>query len=1253
MREIWTGKPYPRGATFDGVGVNFAVYSRVATRIEVCLYDVADPAREIERFDLPESNGFVWHGYAPGLEPGALYGLRVHGPFEPMQGHRCNPNKLLVDPYAKAIHGDVDWKAPVFGYTLSDAQEDLSFDEEDSAAGVPKAVVVSDFFDWTGDRSPEIPWRRTVIYEMHVKGFTKLHPEIPEELRGTYAGLAHPAAIAHLTNLGVTAVELLPVHEYCDDGYLEDRLLRNYWGYSTLGFFAPKQRYGSRRNPSSQVSEFKAMVKALHAAGIEVILDVVYNHTCEGNQRGPTLSFRGIDNATYYWLMPEQRYYLDFTGTGNSFNAFNPEVARLIVDSLRYWVSEMHVDGFRFDLATTVGRVGRGEFDRHAPIFQIINQDPILSRVKLIAEPWDVGMGGYQVGNFPAPFREWNGPYRDTLRGYWKGNSNLASQIGYRLSGSADIFQGERRQPQASVNFITAHDGFTLHDLVTYGDKHNEANGEDNRDGADDNQSWNHGVEGETDDENINALRDRQKRNLLASLFMSQGVPMLLGGDEMGRTQGGNNNAYCQDNEISWIDWKFDERRRRLLEFTKRIIALRHRMPVLQRRRFFVGDYIWDSRSKDLTWLRPDGEEMTAHDWQRLSSTLGFTLGGDAIPALDERGQRMIGDGLLVLMNAHHESVHFKLPRGEGGPEWLLEIDTSDDAKSVGTSCSGECELMGRSMLVFRQPLPAQAARTSDTLERAPEMTAPAAAAAAGSGAALEKPQRQRRRAGVLLPLFAVRRKDGWGVGDISDIPRFAGWARKAGFSVWQLLPVNAVHENDASPYAAKSAFALDPVYFAPEECEDFGAAGGRDALPPAMRQEIAKLDAAPLVAWPRVRAVKMECSHLAFQHFYEREWQSRSARAREFASFMRENRTWLDDYGLFSTIHRQLQKSWLDWPPGLRDRTPDAIAELRRKNDPTLLEHSWLQWQLDRQWRKARREAGDAGIDLVGDLPFTVSMDSSDVWANRSIFRTDLRVGTPPEGDSPGQDWGLPVYDWMALQRSDFGWLRARAARAGELFNLYRIDHVAGFYRTFFRSADGKSSGFTPADERSQVRLGEAIMRLMRHFGEVVGEDLGNVPPFLRPSLDRMGVPGFRVLRWEKDGDTYRDPAQWPPLSVAATSTHDTDSIADWWDQLSADERTALVKVPALAELDPSAPFDDGVRDTLLRAVYGAPSTMAIVPLQDAMGTRERINVPGTVADSNWSYRVASDIDALQSDAAAAERLARLAEETERGAGD
>jgi isoamylase len=1234
MREIRPGKPFPRGAHFDGQGVNFAVFSCVATRVEVCLYDPKDPRRELERFDLHEGVGHVYHGYAQGLKPGTLYGLRVHGPYEPRRGQRCNPHKLLVDPYARAVQGEVDWGEPVLAYDASSEEPDLSIDRRDSAAGVPKSVVVDDAFDWGDDRRPDTPWQQTIIYETHVRGFTQLHPEVPEELRGTYAGLAHPAAIGHLQRLGVTAVELLPVHEFADDGFLEDRSLRNYWGYSTLCYFAPEQRYASSRTPGGQVAEFKAMVKALHAAGLEVILDVVYNHTCEGNHLGPTLSLRGIDNQTYYWLMPEARYYLDFTGTGNSINASHPEAARLIVDSLRYWVSEMHVDGFRFDLATTIGRVGAGEFNRNAPIFQIINQDPVLSRVKLIAEPWDTGLGGYQVGNFPEPWREWNGKFRDAVRRYWKGDENLASEIGYRVSGSADMYQSGGRPPQASINFITAHDGFTLHDLVTYGEKHNEANGERNRDGSDDNQSWNHGAEGETDDPGIIALRERQKLNMLGTLLFSQGVPMLLGGDEICRTQHGNNNAYCQDNELSWFDWNLDDRRRRMFEQTRRLIALRRKHPVLQHTRFLTGDFIWNSELKDLAWLRPDGEEMNPEDWQRpWIASFGLVLGGDAIRMLDERGQRVVGDGVLLLMNAHHEPVKFLLPE-EGGGEWLLELDTADPAKA-DTPCSGEYEVGARALALFRQPLAPEVARE---------------AKAAPARVLRRETQRRRRRAGVVIPLFSIRAQSAWGLGEISDIPRFAAWAHDAGFSVVQLLPVNEVSGADPSPYAALSAFALDPVYLSYDDCEDFKAAGGRDALPPEVRAQLDAAAAAPLVDWGAVRAIKRQASELAFERFRRDEWDKKSPRAVQLSAFMRSNRAWLDEYALFIVLHDEFSKSWLDWPAELRDRDPGAIAAARVKYRDALLRAQWLQWQLDLQWRRARREASALGVDLMGDLPFTVGMDSADVWSNRQQFRTDLHVGTPPDDFSPtGQDWGLPVYDWQVMEASDFAWIRGRSMRAGELYSIYRIDHAIGFYRTYFRSVDGKSQGFTPAHETAQISLGERVIRLMTRFAEVIAEDLGTVPPFLRPSLDKLCVAGYRVLRWEKDEQGYHDPATWPAVSVCTNATHDTDTTAAWYDALSTEEREKLKKVPALASLDPEAPFDERTRDLFLQALYAAPSTLALTLFQDVLGTRERINTPGTVDAANWSYRMEKDVDALRADRENSERLTRLATEAGR----
>ena len=1231
MRPVWPGRPNPRGATYDGGGVNFAVWSSVATRVEVCLYDSADPTRETDRFDLTETTGHVFHGYVPGLTPGQLYGLRVHGPYAPERGHRCNPSKLLVDPYAKALWGEVDWSQPVLGYKPDCDQPDIAIDQRDSAAGVPKSVVVDNRFDWGDDRPPETPWRQTIIYEAHVRGLTKLHPEVPDALRGSYAGLAHPAVIGHLTSLGVTAVELLPVHEFADEGFLEDRSLRNYWGYSTLGFFAPEQRYMSGRDPGAQVTEFKAMVKALHAAGLEVILDVVYNHTCEGNQLGPTLSLRGIDNAAYYWLMPEPRYTLDFTGTGNSINASHPEAARLIVDSLRYWVDQMHVDGFRFDLATTLGRVGHGEFSPQAPIFQIIAQDPVLSRVKLIAEPWDTGLGGYQAGNFPVPFSEWNDKFRDAMRRYWKGDENVASEVGYRLAGSADMFEGDRRHPQASVNYITAHDGFTLHDLVSYGSKHNEANGERNRDGADDNQSWNHGAEGETEDPDVRKLRARQQRNLLATLLLAQGVPMLLGGDELGRTQRGNNNAYCQDNELSWVDWRLDDDRRALLTFTRRLIALRRRHQILQQRRFFVGDYIWESQAKDLAWLRPDGVEMTPHDWQKpWISALAFALGGDAIPMIDERGRRLVDDGLLVLMNPHHEPIQFKLPAEEEGGAWLLEVDSDDPDKPADTACAGSYEVGARAMVVLRQPLDVKVAR-----------------AAAGAPARVIKQQaaRRRRRAGVVMPLFSIRSATGWGLGEIPDLARFATWAGRAGFSVLQLLPVNAASDVDASPYAASSAFALDPAYLSLDACEDFVAAGGRAAMPDGLAARIDAANAAPLVDWRAVRELKQAAIAMAFARFLRDEWRAQSPRSQHFSAYMRANRAWLDDHALFTVLHAEQRRSWLDWPVGLRDRDPGAIGAARRRHGDALLQACWVQWQLELQWRRARREASAASVELMGDVPFVVGMDSADVWANHGLFHLDQRLGTPPdETSAEGQDWGLPVYDWAAMARDGFSWIRARASRAGELFSLVRIDHAIGCYRTYARTLDRKISGFAPGDEWDQIQLGEKLMRMMSRFGEVVAEDLGTVPPFLRPSLERVGIPGYRVLRWERDGDSYRDPTGWPATSVATNATHDTETTAVWYDGLSHAERDELRRLPGLGGIDPARPFDDRVRDLLLAALYSAPSTLALIPFQDAMGTRERINVPGTVGGDNWRMRAPATVDELLADGAVAARLRALA---------
>jgi isoamylase len=696
---VWPGQPYPLGATYDGAGTNFSIFSEVATRVELSLFDEQGHETCV---DLPERTMLCWHGYVPGIGPGQRYGFRVHGPWAPEQGHRCNHHKLLLDPYAKAVEGDVVWTDAVFGQRL-DAPDVMN--ESDSAAAMPKAIVVSPYFDWGNDRLPRTSLHRTVIYETHVKGLTMRHPEVPPELRGTYLGLAHPAIVNYLKRLGITAVELLPVHQFVDD-LRGEKGRRNYWGYNSIAYFAPHNGYVSGRQPGQQVQEFKAMVRTLHEAGIEVILDVVYNHTAEGNHLGPSLSFKGIDNAAYYRLMGDPRYYMDYTGCGNSLNMRHPHVLQLILDSLRYWVTEMHVDGFRFDLAAALARELH-DVDRLSAFFDLIQQDPIVSQVKLIAEPWDIGEGGYQVGNFPPIWLEWNGKYRDCVRDYWRSIDQTLGEFAFRFTGSSDLYSSTGRRPTASVNFVTAHDGFTLRDLVSYNEKHNQANGEHNRDGENHNRSWNCGVEGPTDDPDVLALRARQQRNFLATLFLSQGVPMLLGGDELGRTQRGNNNGYCQDNEISWYDWKQADPE--LIEFTQRLIQFRRSHPVFRRRRWFQGRPVRGRGVSDIAWLRPDGSEMTEADWQDgHAKSLMVFLNGEAIPSRGPRGERIVDDSFLVCFNAHFEALTFTMPSARLGRTWVRDLDTHHPQEVSGeeeplVEAGGRVTVEGRSLVVLRR----------------------------------------------------------------------------------------------------------------------------------------------------------------------------------------------------------------------------------------------------------------------------------------------------------------------------------------------------------------------------------------------------------------------------------------------------------------------------------------------------------------------------------------------------------------------
>jgi glycogen operon protein len=713
LPTVWPGNNYPLGATYDGAGTNFSLFSEIADKVELCLIDDDDTET---RINLDEVDGYVWHAYLPGVGPGQRYGFRVHGPFEPAAGHRCDPSKLLLDPYGKAFHGDFDFSQALFSYDMEFVNREGAEPGEtgtppmvDSLGHTMTSVVINPFFDWAFDRAPRTPYHETVIYEAHVKGMTQTHPAIPEELRGTYAGLAHPAIIEHLKSLNVTAIELMPVHQFMHDNRLLEMGLRNYWGYNTFGFFAPHHQYASSHEPGGAVGEFKAMVRTFHEEGIEVILDVVYNHTAEGNHMGPTINFRGIDNAAYYRLDDDDpRFYKDFTGTGNSLNARHPHTLQLIMDSLRYWVTEMHVDGFRFDLASTLAR----EFydvDRLSAFFDLVQQDPVVSQVKLIAEPWDVGEGGYQVGNFPGLWTEWNGKYRDTVRDYWRGEPATLGEFASRLTGSSDLYEATGRRPSASINFVTCHDGFTLHDLVSYNEKHNEANGENNQDGESHNRSWNCGVEGPTDDPDVLALRARQMRNILATLTVSQGTPMIAHGDEFGRTQQGNNNVYCQDSELSWMDWSLAEKNADLLAFARKATQLRTDHPVFRRRRFFEGRPMRrGDEVGDIAWLTPTGREMTQEDWDSgFDKCVAVFLNGNAIREPNARGERVVDDSFLLCFNAHEDAVDFVIPDDDYGQEWTAELDTTEPTGTTERvmKAGEKIPLPGRSLLILRKTL--------------------------------------------------------------------------------------------------------------------------------------------------------------------------------------------------------------------------------------------------------------------------------------------------------------------------------------------------------------------------------------------------------------------------------------------------------------------------------------------------------------------------------------------------------------------
>lgn len=696
---LWPGNSYPLGAIYDGSGTNFCIFSEKAERVELCLFD--DEGIET-RFELTEVTGYRWHGYLPKIKPGQRYGYRIHGPWNPANGQRFNPAKLLLDPYAKGMDGQIEWNEAIFPYHFGKSPDEKN--DLDSSPFMPKCIVHQPFFDWTGDNRPHLLWNEIIVYEVHVKGFTATHPELPPEIRGTYAGLVHPIVLEYFKKLGITSIELMPIHFFVHDKHLIDKGLKNYWGYNTIGFFAPHKEYASDKSPGGAIAEFKEMVKKFHQAGIEVILDVVYNHTAEGNHMGPMLSFKGIDNAYYYRLTQDARYYMDYTGTGNSLNMRNPHVLQFLMDSLRYWVLEMHVDGFRFDLASTLARELH-DVDRLSAFFDLIQQDPVLNQVKLIAEPWDVGEGGYQVGNFPSVWSEWNGKYRDCVRDFWRGEHRTLGEFASRFTGSSDLYQNDSRLPHASINFITAHDGFTMNDLVSYNEKHNEANEDDNRDGENHNRSWNCGVEGPTDDQTIMKLRNQQKRNFLATLMLSQGAPMMLSGDEIGRSQNGNNNAYCQDNAISWQNWEAIDKD--LLDFTQKLINFRKKHPVFMRKRWFEGRPLHGSTLRDIEWFNIEGKEMNSEDWGKgYMKSLGVFLNGKTIPNANPRGERVVDDSFYIIFNAEANAIDFSLPTSEWGEKWVKELDTATTEGWVGNKqiyhAQSTIQVEGRSLVVLR-----------------------------------------------------------------------------------------------------------------------------------------------------------------------------------------------------------------------------------------------------------------------------------------------------------------------------------------------------------------------------------------------------------------------------------------------------------------------------------------------------------------------------------------------------------------------
>ncbi len=1294
------GAAAPLGAHWDGSGVNFAVYSRNAEKVELCLFD-ATGQHEVTRLPLPTRDHEVWHGYLADAQPGQLYGYRAHGPYAPRQGHRFNPHKLLLDPYARELHGQFVWNDAVHGYQMDDAAGGLSFDTRDSAPFVPKCRVTAPMSLDTRPPRPRIPWRDTVLYELHVRGLTMLHPEVPTPLRGTVAALAEPAVIAHLQRLGVTTIELLPVAAFLDELHLVREGLRNYWGYNPivpLAMHAPYLSHGD-------VKEFAGVIDRLHEAGIEVILDVVFNHTAEGDERGPTLAYRGLDNAVYYRLDPSQpERYRDFTGCGNTLDLSQPVVVALVHAALRYWACEIGVDGFRFDLASALVRNHEGEFDPQAPLLKAIAADPDLRALKLIAEPWDLGSPGHFLGSFPAPFAEWNDRYRDGVRRFWRGDPGVRGEFATRFAGSSDIFAAGGRQPSTSINFVTAHDGFTLADLNAYAEKHNQANGEANEDGASTNWSCNGGVEGDTEDPTVLAWRRRMRCSMLATLLLSRGTPMLLAGDEFSQSQHGNNNAYGQDNTISWLDWSArDDPWRDLGDFVHRVTRLRRQLTLLRGDRFFDGGSdATRPDSKDIAWLRSDGQELQIDDWNDdAQHGLGILLTDIDGEPRDERTH------LYLAMNAGEASWQVHLPVVPNTSDWIVVLDSDVPTSNGAASLHAAGSMMEvppgglRALVPHRTRglgVPAALAARARALGIADEYydiagvrrQVPAEGlakliSAVGDTTPPPSPTAARRPQCWLPPglsappgrwalsaqLYSLRSLQSWGIGDFEDLRHLVDLAARAGADGVLLSPVHALSLNQpqrASPYAPSSRLLFNPLLISVAQVagDDPPDAYRAFVEQTATRDALARLEAATLIDYPAVAALKLRGLQLLHEGFRDRHLgHSHSADGKAFRQFQLEQGRALRDYATFEALTEWFAQQhgrhlpWTEWPSAYRDPRSAKVVAFEQTHLLRIEFFAYLQWLAHQQWQRAAATAQAAGMELglIADLALGTDLDSAEAWQWPGLIALDAELGAPPDAFAPrGQRWGAPPWRPGRLAEMNFApfdaLLHATMRDAGAI----RMDHVMGLLRQFWIPRGAGPEQGTYVTYPIEALLERVADASRQHHCAVIGEDLGTVPGGFRERLAAARILGYRVVYFERDDDGgFIAPEQYPALAAAAVSTHDLPTIAGFRLGVDIDERRSRGLYNSVVQTDAAyherrqtlaalasalAPYGDAATarsfaNALHRFLAASASRLAIVQIEDVLGLRTQANLPGLGDEApNWRQRLPIGLEALADDA-------------------